>query len=98
MERKNYCYRCSNSFVNGIEPLYDGYAATIGKNDGSVQMAVSSAGQNYPAPVTIEVWKYFEDMKINSRIAFFVPRYCPFCGREIKENIRYLQNVKENKQ
>lgn len=98
MKPQKYCYRCSNSFVNGIDPEYDGYAGTIGKSDGSVNMMVSSAGLNKPAPVTLEVWKWSEEMKQNFRIAYFVPLYCPFCGRKIKENIPYLrkQEVKKN--
>ena len=97
MKPQKYCYRCSNSFVNGIDPEYDGYAGTIGKSDGSVNMMVSSAGLNKPAPVTLEVWKWSEEMKQNIRIAIFVPRYCSFCGRKIKENIPYLQKQEKKR-
>ncbi len=54
MIKDKYCMHCSNSFVNGIDPDYDGSASTIGKSDKHLNMFVSSAGLNKPAPVLIE--------------------------------------------
>ena len=86
------CVHCSNSFINGIPPMFDGSAVTIGESDPlePESMMMSAAGLNRPAPVTMEVWKHSEQYRRNIRTVIFVPRYCPFCGRKITENFPYL--------
>lgn len=86
------CVHCSNSFINGIPPMFDGNAVTIGESDPlePEYMMMSAAGRNTPAPVTLEVWKHSEQYRRNIRTVIFAPRYCPFCGRELVENYPYL--------
>ena len=84
---------------------YDGYlsdSSSIGIGRGDRELNIVgylNSSCNYSAPVNITVMKYYEEDKQMHDVWRYVPKYCPECGRLIKENQRYfeMQAEKEKK-
>lgn len=93
------CDFCRNAFTDHRLQVEgpDGYACdssscVIGR--GGKELLVNgylNSSSNYKAPVNITVMKYYEaDGKMHD-IWKYVPKYCPECGRFLKENKRWFE-------
>lgn len=81
-EAKKPCYMCDNARINGeLTEDTDFSSISIGNSAKGYRMFLSSG---YRKPPRIEVEQH--DDKIGwHNIGVYYPKYCPNCGREIKE-------------
>ena len=95
------CDYCRNAFTSDIDPEYDGSYLNIGQTEKGYRMFFGSAALSKP-PVRILVDTFCEDAYYrghkgcNVDIAIYTPKYCPECGRRIKENDKYRRGLKVN--
>ena len=97
-----YCDFCSNSFVNGIDPEYDGSSTLVGLCDTSkgYRLSLDAAGlSNPPVCIKVTVWDNNASYKGSDGavvdVAEYAPKYCPECGRRIKENDKFREYLKK---
>ena len=97
-----YCDFCLNAFTCDIEPGYDSSSVCVGIAEEKYHMHFNSASQgNPPVSITVETWRddaYYRGHKgCNVDIAKYAPKYCPECGRRIKENDEYRKLLREKR-
>ncbi len=90
-EKIKSCKYCTNAFTDlRLDCHHDLNYFPIGKAEKGVTAFIRSSAE-YRPPVCIIVQQYREDIKQNVDIVHYTPAYCPVCGREITENIKFLQ-------
>lgn len=99
---KKHCDFCLNAFNSDIEQGFDSCSISVGSVSEGYRMYINSSSC-YQAPVHISVdtWReyaYYRGHKgCNVDIAIYAPKYCPECGRRIKENDKYRKVLEEKK-
>lgn len=97
------CDFCRNAFTSDIEPGYDSSSLSIGivLEKGFCMFFNSSSSYEAPVNITVDVWRddrYYRGHKgCNVDVVKYAPKYCPECGRRIKENDKYRKFLEERK-
>ena len=96
------CMYCSSSESDRrISSENDLNYMAIGGRDTLLQkgyiLYMKSGVSDQTAPVQILLQKWSEDIGRNVDIMRFTPKYCPMCGRLIKENLPFIGDKDERK-
>lgn len=85
------CAYCANSTTDELLDFgFDGSSFSVGDCEKGYSMYITSeTPSNFP--VSLEVLHWDDTLHRNVTVARFVPKYCPFCGREIVENKNFLK-------
>jgi hypothetical protein len=83
------CYMCDNARVNDeLEDYNDFSSSTIGSFSRDCRIMLSSGNKK---PLRIEIARWNDEVGQWENIGIYYPKFCPECGREIKE---YKNNEK----
>lgn len=85
MEEPKACRMCDNAFTNPeLNGDNDLSYFSIGECGDGYRMMLRS-GDGRPVEILVEKW---DDRTGWHKIGYYRPKYCPNCGRELKENIK----------
>ena len=80
----DFCDKCMNASVNSeLEPDYDFASRSLGDSSKGYRMMYNT-GARRKTHISLEKWS--EDHKQWETEGIYIPKYCPECGRELKEN------------
>lgn len=83
-DEPEYCDKCMNAFVEPeLEPDYDFASRSIGDSSNGYRMMLNT-GARRKTHISLERWN--ENHQQWETEGIYVPKYCPECGRELKEN------------
>ena len=83
-DEPEFCDKCMNAFVNPeLEPDYDFASRSLGDSSKGYRMMYNT-GARRKTHISLERWS--EDHKQWETEGIYIPKYCPECGRELKEN------------
>ena len=77
------CYLCDNARLNDeLEDYNDFHSSTIGSFSHDCRIMLSSG---WGKPLRIEIARWNDDVQEWQDIGIYYPKFCPECGREIRE-------------
>ncbi len=83
MKRLRPCSMCDNARVNPeLHSDNDLSYIGVGSCERHYRILIQ-AGDNRPVTILFEQWQ--DQWKLRG---YYIPKYCPNCGRELKENMR----------
>ena len=92
-----FCKYCNNAFVDdSLTDNNDLSYISIGHIEKGYTLYFRSGDNRFTG---IDISHFFPGRQCSNTIGYYVPKYCPECGRYLKENefYRELQNNKEVK-
>lgn len=85
-DEPEYCSKCMNAFVEPeLEPDYDFASRSVGDSNKGYRMMLNT-GARRKTHISLERWH--EEHQQWETEGIYVPKYCPECGRELKENAK----------
>ena len=85
-DEPEYCGKCVNAFVEPeLEPDYDFSSRSVGESNKGYRMMLNS-GARRKTHISLERWN--EQHQQWETEGIYIPKYCPECGRELKENAK----------
>lgn len=85
-DEPEYCNKCMNAFVEPeLEPDCDFASRSIGDSSKGYRMMLNT-GARRKTHISLERWN--EQHQQWETEGIYVPKYCPECGRELKENAK----------
>lgn len=78
------CSRCVNAYVdNELEPGFDFSSRSLGESSPGYRIMLNT-GNRQKTNITLERWN--ADHKQWEVEGYYIPKYCPECGRHLVEN------------
>lgn len=95
MEKSTACWFCDSAYTNPeLQSDNDLSYMSIGECSRGYRLLFRS-GSSRPTEILVEQWN--EKAGWHS-IGYYWPRYCPNCGRELKENKEAIQKFQQKMQ
>lgn len=97
MEACNFCFNSKTDLSGELNENNDFSSISIGSTPSSYRMAINS-GDGKPTNIDVMTWS--DTYKQNICVCYYVPKYCPECGRYLFENEKQRgirRKINENK-